>query len=883
MAKDDELIPKYTSIVVRRVPKLTSETQKRKITTSEDLPWRENQRAQINMNDVGFQKHVNLADSDLPEEEKIKIMMERSSETYSEKNFAVKAKPYGVPPAAYICHKCGLPGHWIHNCPGVRDKSGKMMDIKSVKRPTGIPQDFLLEVEAGTPGAYLGKSGKYMVPIKDAEAYAQGKKDKRPFSVEENPPYFPSERIPPKQFICPLCDGLFREAVLVSCCGTTYCNECIMGHVFDAQVLGSHKCPNCEAILNDHESSVFENALVRSMIRDWLANEAVPSGVNVDAVQEACLKTFVNNRRVLKPKQAIGSSTNAHRKSSDSASEVGTKTDVRTTCSPSSFDEMISTLPCTLVTTSNDFMPVSSGTCIDSSINSENVIKLAVTDKHTPVVSSNTCAAVVASAPCATSMGSGRRPLLASTAGLPSSQISCISNCNSPTIIPTILPGINGTSNPLLSALYNIRVDNVQLPVPTPQVVLPVSLTSSLVGGSEWTVGGTLTATGSRSGLVDQIFHVNTSQTTFGLVPGSTLPGSLPTTVHPSNQALDGHKVLSKEEFYRLKMEMLHSTRRRHRHRSRSRSPVRSYRRDEPELSFRRHERSGRDHRVQRPSPDDEMDLGHRRRYDPDHSHKSKYDQFRTSHSHHHSGDTECLDVKTERQYFQQKRFVRGQPSRPRKSPPQPRERFYRYSCRSQSVSPRLQKPRECIRHHRQSPSDQCDSENYSSLDQVTSPMTVSVVPQYDLSEPESPGDCKGRHDSSRSNFHHIQPRSPDDGSSFIEERVNVLLSGEADRNCTNDVTGGEVKRQRKTKKHKKHKHRSEKKKSKKKSNLEAYNEASDIWVSSGADVTLRSSLSLDGLEKKMKKHKKHKREEKERKKKDRKHISTESDPFMQM
>lgn len=42
------------------------------------------------------------------------------------------------------------------------------MDVKNVKRPTGIPQDFLLEVEAGTPGAYLGKSGRYMVPIKDA-------------------------------------------------------------------------------------------------------------------------------------------------------------------------------------------------------------------------------------------------------------------------------------------------------------------------------------------------------------------------------------------------------------------------------------------------------------------------------------------------------------------------------------------------------------------------------------------------------------------------------------------------------------------------------------------------------------------------------------------
>lgn len=46
------------------------------------------------------------------------------------------------------------------------------------------------------------------------------------------------------------------------------------GSCFDSQVLGSHKCPNCDAVLTDHESSVFENALVRSLIRDWLADES---------------------------------------------------------------------------------------------------------------------------------------------------------------------------------------------------------------------------------------------------------------------------------------------------------------------------------------------------------------------------------------------------------------------------------------------------------------------------------------------------------------------------------------------------------------------------------------------------------------------------------
>lgn len=80
----------------------------------------------------------------------------------------MKAKAYGIPPAGYVCHKCNQYGHWIHECPGIKDQRGNLVDSKSVKRPTGIPQDFLVRVDPGTPGAYLDKTGDYMVPIIDA-------------------------------------------------------------------------------------------------------------------------------------------------------------------------------------------------------------------------------------------------------------------------------------------------------------------------------------------------------------------------------------------------------------------------------------------------------------------------------------------------------------------------------------------------------------------------------------------------------------------------------------------------------------------------------------------------------------------------------------------
>ena len=80
----------------------------------------------------------------------------------------MKPKACGIPPPTYVCHKCNQGGHWIHDCPGIKDVRGNLVDSKTVKRPTGIPQDFLMKVDPGTPGAYLDKCGHYMIPKKDA-------------------------------------------------------------------------------------------------------------------------------------------------------------------------------------------------------------------------------------------------------------------------------------------------------------------------------------------------------------------------------------------------------------------------------------------------------------------------------------------------------------------------------------------------------------------------------------------------------------------------------------------------------------------------------------------------------------------------------------------
>ena len=360
-----------------------------------------------------------------------------------------------------------------------------------------------------------------------------------------------------------------------------------MGHVFDSQVLGSHKCPNCGAVLTDHESSVFENALVRSMIRDWLANETELAVVDNFTVQEEdlfksgdcdkvawvffsynnnCLQAFVNNRRVLKPRQALANLARPKQEISNmdtTQAQSETKPEMANSESSPSVHNELSQSP--LISQSelpetSDHVTVSS----PSALPFVSVSDLTDTVNSPLVVTQNTSTTVVASAPCTTPVGANRQALLAVTCGLSSSQIPCLSHTSS-SIIPSALTSINGGGNPLLNALCSMRVDNLSAPLVAPSAVLPTPFQGPLVGGPDWTAGSVLAASvAPGTGLVDPALQVNSNQVAaFGLVSGQAIQNPIHAALSAPIEPLDGHKVLSKEEFYRLKMEMLHSTRRR--------------------------------------------------------------------------------------------------------------------------------------------------------------------------------------------------------------------------------------------------------------------------------------------------------------------------------
>ncbi|CEG80619.1 hypothetical protein RMATCC62417_14923 [Rhizopus microsporus] len=81
------------------------------------------------------------------------------------------------PPSGYVCYKCGQPGHWIYYCP-------------NVPRGQFVPR---------------------AVDKVQQESEEQQK---------------------PSELSCMICSKLMTEAMLISCCGKSFCKECTYTFVF---------------------------------------------------------------------------------------------------------------------------------------------------------------------------------------------------------------------------------------------------------------------------------------------------------------------------------------------------------------------------------------------------------------------------------------------------------------------------------------------------------------------------------------------------------------------------------------------------------------------------------------------------------------------------
>ncbi|XP_068146371.1 E3 ubiquitin-protein ligase RBBP6 [Drosophila tropicalis] len=221
--KDDSfLIPKNTTLIISRIP-IAHPTKKGWEPPSDNAFSSAPTNKQDNFN-------MDLSKMQGSEEEKIQAMMMQSTADYDPKTYhRIKGQSQvGEVPASYRCNKCKKSGHWIKNCPYILGK-----EQYEVKRNTGIPRSFRDKPDM----AMDQDSSKFVLP------------------VEQN------QEIP-EDLICGICRDIFVDAVMIPCCGSSFCDDCVRTSLLESE---DSECPDCKE-KNCSPGSLIPNRFLRNSV-----------------------------------------------------------------------------------------------------------------------------------------------------------------------------------------------------------------------------------------------------------------------------------------------------------------------------------------------------------------------------------------------------------------------------------------------------------------------------------------------------------------------------------------------------------------------------------------------------------------------------------------
>lgn len=275
---DTQLIPKNTSVYVRRVPAKPGGTNAQQYLTAGAPVTAGGQSSKRIMNNRGGMNPLPVPETEptelglsmplsldgvLPgesEEDKLKALFDQSSMQWDQQlqptvtsqnyknyqgNSYRNAPPQGKPLSAnYICHRCGIRGHYVQNCPTIGDKT---LNQPKVRRTTGIPRSFLKNIDSipEGKGAMITNDGALVVAQTNDAAWKKFQLNQRGsgFSAEEL-----RESVPiPSGLGCSICNKLLCGAVSVPCCKKLFCHECISEELLNKAPASQFICPNCHA------------------------------------------------------------------------------------------------------------------------------------------------------------------------------------------------------------------------------------------------------------------------------------------------------------------------------------------------------------------------------------------------------------------------------------------------------------------------------------------------------------------------------------------------------------------------------------------------------------------------------------------------------------
>lgn len=129
------------------------------------------------------------------------------------------------PPPNYVCFRCGQKGHFINHCPTNSDPN---FDKPRIKKTTGIPKSFLKPIEGGdaVQARAADPTLAVMITAEGEAVIARPKEDEWKRLVESKSLQDDAHLAQlPVELSC-VNEHLLINPVLLPCCGASYCEAC---------------------------------------------------------------------------------------------------------------------------------------------------------------------------------------------------------------------------------------------------------------------------------------------------------------------------------------------------------------------------------------------------------------------------------------------------------------------------------------------------------------------------------------------------------------------------------------------------------------------------------------------------------------------------------